>query len=236
MTINISRRGIMRLPVVTKECLPLILIVALCAWLVFYIGYKWLPLSKEWIATAFILICFVLMLAILFFFRDPERKVPDAPESLICPADGVVLSADQTFEPEYINGNAKRVSIFMNVLNMHVQRSPVSGTVEFCKDIKGKYISAFKPDASQKNKQRLTGIRFNNRKILVKQIAGLLARTILSWKKEGDVLKAGERIGMIVLGSRVELYFPLDAEVLVKENDKVRAGETVVAKLNLKRG
>jgi len=181
-------------------------------------------------------ISFLFLLFSFYFFRDPERKIETDPDILICPADGLILDIKETFEPLYFNSDTKRVSIFMSVFNVHVNRSPVDGSVKYIKYNKGKFISAFKEKASEDNENLFIGIEENRKKqkIGVKFIAGLIARRIMFYKKLDDELLKGERINLIRFGSRVDLFCPLDTEILVKKGDKVKAGETIMGRLNFK--
>ncbi len=177
-------------------------------------------------------ISILFLLFSFYFFRDPEREIPKDPELLICPADGLIIDIRETPEPLYFNATAKRVSIFMSVFNVHVNRSPVNGTIKYMKYNKGKFISAFKEKASEDNENLFIGIECSRKKekIGVKFIAGLIARRIMFYKKMNDELLKGERINLIRFGSRVDIFCPLDTEILVKNGDKVKAGETVLGR------
>lgn len=181
-------------------------------------------------------VCFLFLVFSFYFFRDPERKIITAPGIIICPADGIIIDIRETNEPLYFNSAAKRVSIFMSVFNVHVNRSPVDGKIKFMKYNKGKFISAFKEKASEDNENLFVGIEENRKKerIGVKFIAGLIARRIMFYKKTDDKLSQGERINLIRFGSRVDLFCPLDTEILVKNGDKVKAGETIMGRFNSK--
>lgn len=179
------------------------------------------------------LISFLFALFSIYFFRDPERAGDYSPNVLIAPADGTIIDIRETPEPLYLNGTAKRVSIFMSVFNVHVNRAPVNGTIEFLKYNQGKFISAFKDKASDENESMFAGIQCTDRpdKIAVKFIAGLIARRIVFYKKLSDQIRQGERINMIRFGSRVDVYCPVTAAVKVKNGDTVTAGVTVIATL-----
>jgi phosphatidylserine decarboxylase len=166
-----------------------------------------------------------------YFFRDPERTIPQDPESIISPADGKVILVDEVQEDKFLGRPAKRVGIFMNVLDVHVNRSPMAGTVVVTKHQPGKFKIACRQDACQCNEQQATLLEgAEGRRLLVVQIAGLLARRIISYVEPGQKLEQGERLGMICFGSRVDLYLPLDAEIQVKVGDRVQAGSSVVAR------
>jgi len=185
----------------------------------------------------FLKICsFVSLLLLLFsfyFFRDPERQTPKDPDLLICPADGLIIDIRETLEPLYLNATVKRVSIFMSVFNVHVNRSPIDGAIKYMKYNKGKFISAFKEKASEDNENLFIGIECgrNKEKIGVKFIAGLIARRIMFYKKMDDRIMQGERINLIRFGSRVDIFCPLDTEIRVKNGDRVKAGETILGRL-----
>jgi phosphatidylserine decarboxylase len=181
-------------------------------------------------------VCFLFLIFSFYFFRDPERGIKADPNLIICPADGLIIDIRETTEPLYFNSTAKRVSIFMSVFNVHVNRSPVDGKIKFMKYNKGKFISAFKEKASEDNENLFIGIEEKRRKekIGVKFIAGLIARRIMFYNKMDDELSQGERINLIRFGSRVDLFLPLDTEILVKNGDKVKAGETIMGRFSSK--
>jgi len=181
-------------------------------------------------------VCFLFLLFSFYFFRDPVRKTNTDPNIIICPADGLIIDIRETNESLYFNSAAKRVSIFMSVFNVHVNRSPVDGEIKYMKYNKGKFISAFKEKASEDNENLFVGIeeKRNKEKIGVKFIAGLIARRIMFYKKINDELTQGERINLIRFGSRVDLFCPLDTEILVKNGDKVKAGETIMGRFSSK--
>jgi phosphatidylserine decarboxylase len=167
-----------------------------------------------------------------YFFRDPERLIPGEPGAVVSPADGKVVMVDEAPEERFLQAPAQRVAIFMNVFDVHVNRAPVAGTVSLSKHQPGKFKAAFRQDAGWLNEQQSyvletgAGVR-----VLVVQIAGLLARRIIPWVEVGTRLTRGERLGMICFGSRVDLYLPPEAQILVKPGDRVKAGSSVVAKL-----
>ncbi len=169
----------------------------------------------------------------LFFFRDPERKTPNGDNIIISPADGKVFLKREFFENEFIFDDAVQISIFMSPLNVHVNRIPISGEVKFLKYIPGKYIVAFDEKSSENNERKIIGIETEDGlKIMVKQIAGFIARRIVCEVKKGDKVKAGQRYGMIKFGSRVDVIMPKNkVEILVSIGQKVKAGETIIAKV-----
>jgi phosphatidylserine decarboxylase len=139
-----------------------------------------------------------------------------------------VIAIDEVEEPYYFQSKVKKVSIFLSVFDVHVNRIPVSGYVEYIKYIKGKFLAAFDHKASEENEQSIIGIRHQKGRVLFKQIAGLIARRIVYHVKEGDLVKTGDRFGLIRYGSRVDMFFPENVEIAVKLKDKVYGGETVI--------
>jgi phosphatidylserine decarboxylase len=172
----------------------------------------------------------------LIFFRDPERLPPqNAVEgrSVVAPADGkVVLVQDVDHEPLYIMGPARQVSIFLSPLNVHVNRIPVNGVVEYDQYVAGEYLVAWHPKASEKNERSQLGVRHaSGLPVLFKQIAGAVARRVVYNIGVGDTVRAGDRFGIVKFGSRMDVLVPPSVEVTVSEGDRVRAGETVIFRL-----
>lgn len=165
----------------------------------------------------------------LYFFRDPERAIPADAAAIVSPADGRVILVDEVREEKYLQGFAKRVAIFMNVFDVHVNRAPVAGAVAASEHTSGRFLAAFKEEAEKTNERQATLLAADNgRKVLVVQIAGLLARRIIPFRRPGDRLAKGERLGLICFGSRVDLYLPTTCEVLVKKGDRLKAGTSIV--------
>jgi phosphatidylserine decarboxylase len=181
-----------------------------------------------WLA-AFVLT--VIALWVAYFFRDPERTGERGARLAIAPADGKVVHITEVDEPAFIKGRAVRVSIFMNVFNVHVNRYPVSGTVRYVHYNPGKFLNAAVEKASLENEQSSVGIEAGDNRILVRQIAGLIARRIVTYSKEGAKVEQGERMGIIRFGSRVDVFLPVGAQVRVKVGEITYAGVTVVAEL-----
>jgi len=165
-----------------------------------------------------------------YFFRDPERDIPPDPQAIVAPADGKVILLDEVEEPQFLQAPARRLAIFMNVLDVHVNRAPVAGTVKALHHREGKFKAAFRQDAGALNEQQALVLEAGGRRVLVVQIAGLLARRIVPFVKEGQRLVRGERLGMICFGSRVDLYLPREWQVTVKPGDRVKAGASVVGR------
>ncbi|MHB1306849.1 MAG: phosphatidylserine decarboxylase [Limisphaerales bacterium] len=168
----------------------------------------------------------------LWFFRDPEPSVPRQAEAIVAPAHGRVDVIDELEEPDFMGGPCRRVSIFMSVFDVHVQRSPVAGRIAWLKHTPGQFLNAMRSDSAQHNENVLMGFESNERpgeRIGVRLIAGLIARRIVSWVKPGDPVERGERVSLIQFGSRCDVYLPLSSEVKVKLGDRVRGGVTVLA-------
>lgn len=164
----------------------------------------------------------------LYFFRDPDRVIPDIDNGVISPADGKVIEIVEEQENEYLRAQATRVSIFLNVFDVHVNRIPISGEVGFFRYQKGEFVKAYKCEASDVNEQTVIGIESGDRRVLFKQIAGLIARRIVCNIRAGNLVTLGERFGMIKFGSRVDIFMPKEVEIQVKLNEKVRGGESII--------
>jgi phosphatidylserine decarboxylase len=180
------------------------------------------------------LLAFVLTLLALwvaYFFRDPERSGPRGDRVVIAPADGKVVLIQEVDEPAFMGGRTKRVSIFMNVFNVHVNRYPVSGTVRYVKYNPGKFLNAAVEKSSSENEQMSVGIETGGTRILVRQIAGLIARRIVTYSKEGEQVEQAQRMGLIRFGSRVDVFLPMGAVVTAKIGDMTIAGTTAIAEL-----
>lgn len=171
---------------------------------------------------------FILTLFMLHFFRDPERITPEGDNIFVSPADGKIIQIKDVYEDRHIKGDAIEVSIFMSPLNVHVNRAPCDGIVESVVHTKGKFLSAFKPEASFQNENIGMLLNTKHGKIFVRQVAGSIARRAVCRVKPGDSLKKGERYGIIKFSSRLDVYLPKDAEIKVKLGDKVKAGETIL--------
>jgi len=184
--------------------------------------------SNEIIKSLLILIPLLFLLFSLYFFRDPDRVTPQKDNIIISPADGRVLCVKDVLDNKYINGNAKQISIFMSPLNVHVNRIPINGKVEYMKYYKGQFISAFNDKASEKNERAEFGIMSSFSKILFTQVAGFIARRIIYEIRPGDSVIAGKRFGMIKFGSRVDVIAPLSWTPKVNNGDRVKAGETIL--------
>jgi phosphatidylserine decarboxylase len=184
------------------------------------------------IKISLIIIALVILIFTLNFFRDPDRKSPGKDNIIVSPADGTVLFVKEVDENKYINGKAKQISIFMSPLNVHVNRIPVSGVVQYQKYHPGKYIAAFEDKASEVNERAEFGINSKYGKVFFTQVAGFVARRIVYDIKEGDTVHQGDRFGMIKFGSRVDVIVPISWHEKVKKDDKVTAGETILFEIN----
>jgi phosphatidylserine decarboxylase len=180
-----------------------------------------------WVSLFFL----CLTACVAFFFRNPERVVPGIQGAVLAPADGVVAEVlDQTASENFPGVPLRRVSIFMSVFNVHVNRVPVSGKISRIVHIPGTFVDAREASASLRNERNSLTIITEAGEFEVVQIAGKIARRIVCWVTEGDNLKRGDRFGLIRFGSRVDVYVPLEASITVTVGSKVKAGETVIAR------
>lgn len=180
----------------------------------------------HWIAFA---VAAVITVWVVAFFRDPVREGPWGEHDIVAPADGKVVSVIETDEPAFFGERAVRVSIFMNVFDVHVNRYPVSGEVAYRHYVAGRFGHAGTDKASLENEQGSVGLNTPNGKVLVRQIAGLVARRIVTDHAVGTTVRQGQRLGMIRFGSRVDLFLPLGTRVLVQPGDITKVAVTVVA-------
>jgi phosphatidylserine decarboxylase len=180
-----------------------------------------------WLATPALAVIPLLLAAFfLWFFRDPERRIPAIQGAIVSPADGKVTDISEFEE----NGERRtHISIFLNVFNVHVNRSPIAGVIEGVRYQKGKFVNAMSAASADLNEQNVVTLRGDAGTVVFKQIAGLLARRIVFTKKPGDVLERGERVGLIKFGSRTDVIFPADAEMKVRVGDNVKGGSSVLA-------
>jgi len=204
---------------IARESLPYAAVLLALAFLV----WLWKPA-----AGVFPLL---LLGGVLFFFRNPERKVPEGEGLVVSPADGVVLGVEQVEENEFLKEPTRRVSIFLSLFDVHVNRSPIEGKIRYFRYQQGRCIPAYRKEASFLNERNLIGIEGEGLKVLVVQIAGLVARRVVCWAKLDSDIKRGERLGLIKFGSCVEVYLPLSVGIEVKKGDRVRAGETVLGRV-----
>jgi phosphatidylserine decarboxylase len=206
---------------IAAEGWPFIIPLSIVTGLLFAFGWK---------NTA--LVSLVLTLFVLFFFRDPDRAIPEGKGIVVSPADGKVIVIKDIYEPAYLKQEVKQISIFLSVFNVHVNRAPIGGAVEAVKYNPGKFHVASVDKASLDNEQTAMLIDSGKDKILVKQIAGLIARRIICYARPGDTITTGERYGLIRFGSRVDLFLPRTAEIKVKLGDRVRGAQDVIGVLH----
>lgn len=174
----------------------------------------------------------ILAFFVAFFFRDPKRTIEHKKFDILSPADGKIMRITHVEEPIYIRGPAIKVSIFLSIFNVHINRFPVDGKIELVRHVPGKFKPANQKDIAEHNERNYIGIASEFGKILVVQIAGLIARRIVCWNNEGDSLKAGDKFGIIKFSSCTEIYLPLESEILVKEGESVIGGITIIGRVN----
>jgi phosphatidylserine decarboxylase len=197
-----------------KFAIPPLVVGALCL----IPGWKW---------AAGVLI--FLGLFVFYFFRDPEREIPPEPGVVVSPADGhVVVIVDELLDSTM----GHRVSIFLSIWDVHIQRAPVAGLIADVVYRPGRFYAAFRSVASRENEQNIIYIHTPQGQLVFKQIAGAIARRVLCWKRGGETVALGERVGMIRFGSRVDIWLPMEAEVVVKQGQMVKGGESILAKWN----
>lgn len=196
-----------------------------------FIDYRYADIT--WLRWAIYIISFILFLTVLQFFRNPRRKWTSADHKLVCPADGKVVVIEETEEGEYFKDRRIQVSIFMSPVNVHVNRNPISGTVKFFKYHSGKYLAAWNPKSSTENERTTVVVEHaSGVEILYRQIAGALAKRIVWYVKEGDLVEQGKEFGFIKFGSRVDIFLPLDTKIDVELNQMVKGGITILGELS----
>jgi len=206
---------------VAKEGYPFIYFLSFATVVLALLGYSFLTLLG-FVATTF---C-------LSFFRDPERFTPEDDNAVICPADGKIIVIQDVAGNNICDTPAKKISIFMNVFNVHVNRIPCAGTIAETSYQPGKFYSADSDNGALHNEYCAVTMKTDmGKKVVFVQIAGLIARRIVCWLERGDAVQPGKRFGLIRFGSRVDLYLPIDSAVEIKMGQKVRAGETILARL-----
>jgi len=183
-------------------------------------------LSLKIIAVIF----FFLFLFMLYFFRDPKRKIPSEKNIFLSPADGKVILIKEIKEKAFLDSPTQQISIFMSPLNVHINRCPCDGIVKLIKYTPGNFKAAYTDKAAISNENVIMVLNTSYGIVIVKQIAGILARRVVCHAKVGEKLRMGQRYGIIKFGSRVDLFLPKTVKIVVKEGDKVKAGETIVAK------
>ena len=181
-------------------------------------------LAKIWIA----LIPLLLTIFMFYFFRDPEREIPEGEGLFVSPADGKIILIKDVFEKEHLKADVKEISIFMSPFNVHVNRAPCDGKIKNIQHNKGKFMAAYKDQASFKNENIEMTLETKYGDILVRQVAGYVARRAVCRANTGDSLKRGERYGIIKFSSRLDVYLPKETAIKVKLGDRVKAGETII--------
>ena len=204
---------------ISPEGFQLIIASAALGWLLALLGF-----------TTLSIITLILTVCLLFFFRDPERNITTDQDAVISPADGKVISIENIKETEFLNKNCVKISIFLSVLDCHVNRFPVSAKVLATKYKPGKFNLAYDAEGSEENEKLSTFVQMDSGvKLLFSQVAGFLARRIVSYAAVGDYFSQGERFGIIKFGSRMDLYLPEKSILEIDIGDKVKAGETIIA-------
>jgi len=184
-----------------------------------------------WVSLYYLVPAFLALGAFgVYFFRDPYREPPPGEEKIVAPADGRVVDITEVTEKEFLGERAVRVDIFLSLFDVHINRAPCAGEVEYLRYERGKFLNALRRKAAEQNENNCIGIAERNRRVLVRQIAGQVARRIVCDCRVGQQIRRGEKLGMIKFGSRTELYVPVSqlAELRISPGTKVRAGETVI--------
>ncbi len=208
----------------TKDGLGIIVISLILTIFLFLLSV----ITKSKISFGITVIFLVITFYITYFFRDPERKIAQGENIILAPADGRIVELSPFSGNDFLNSSGTKVSIFLSLWDVHINRNPISGIVKYSKHTPGRFNPAYKEKASAENESNELGLENEKVKLVLRQIAGTIARRIVCRIKEGDKIIAGERFGMIKFGSRVELFLPEKVKILVKLNQKVKAGETVI--------
>ena len=195
------------------------------------VGYLGFIRDNAWLIALFV-VTVVLFVLVVYFFRDPQRSTPEDPLTIISPADGRIVAVDTIEESRFIQGPVQRIAIFLSLFDVHINTIPYDGEVDFLEYKRGRYLPAFKEEASEANQHVFIGMITPNGKLAFKQSAGWVARRIVCRLRMGDKVKKGEKFGMIKFGSRVEVYLPAWAKPAVQVGDRVRAGETIVGRVD----
>lgn len=195
------------------------------------IDYRFADLT--WLRWFIYIFSFVLLVIVLQFFRNPKRSFAKNDKHIICPADGKVVVIEETEEGEYFKDKRLQVSIFMSPVNVHINRNPISGVVKFFKYHPGKYLAAWNPKSSTENERTTVVVEHaNGTPVLFRQIAGALARRIVWYVKEGDVVEQSKEFGFIKFGSRVDIFLPVGTKINLELNQVVKGGITVLGELS----
>jgi phosphatidylserine decarboxylase len=210
-----------------REGRPFILVAAVIALALL----AWAARTQSALAWVLAGLAAPIALWVPYFFRDPERSGDRGDGLVVAPADGKIVLINDVDEPAFLHGRATRISIFMNVFSVHVNRYPVSGVVRFVQYSRGKFVNAAAESASTENEQMSVGIDAGGQRVMMRQIAGLIARRIVTYSREGERVEQGERMGLIRFGSRVDVFVPRGSAVRVALGQVTSAGATVIAEL-----
>ncbi|MFA5846834.1 MAG: phosphatidylserine decarboxylase family protein [Thermodesulfovibrionales bacterium] len=200
-----------------SEGYPYIIIFAATTIVALLLGGKWM-----------VIVPFVITVFMVYFFRDPERETPEGEGIFVSPADGKIILIKDIFEKDYLETDTKQISIFMSPLNVHVNRAPCDGIVKTVKHTAGGFKAAYRDEASLTNENIVMVIEGKQGSILVRQVAGFIARRAVCRAKVGDSLNRGQRYGIIKFSSRLDVYLPKETAIKVKSGDRVKAGETII--------
>jgi phosphatidylserine decarboxylase len=214
-----------------REGYKTIAISALAFALINLPSFYFISANEFWLSGLIFLVTLAVLLFLISFFRVPNRKLTVSPDLIVCPADGKVVVIEEVVDEEYFKGKRLQVSIFMSPANVHQNRNPIAGEVVYSQYHPGKYLVAWHPKSSTENERHSVVIRNNQGDILVKQIAGALARRIVNYLSVGQKVVQSAEMGFIKFGSRVDVLLPVGADVQVKLNEAVQGGVTVLAKL-----
>ena len=214
-----------------KEGFKTILICAIIFGLVNLASFYFISYNYPWVSWFIFLVSIIFLLFIISFFRVPKRTLAGGEDLIICPADGKVVVIEEAYDEEYFKEKRLQISIFMSPANVHQNRNPVSGEVVYNQYHKGKYLVAWHPKSSTENERHTVVIKNSKAEVLVKQIAGAVARRIVNYLKVGQMVEQGNEMGFIKFGSRVDVLLPLGTTVNVQLNQVVKGGVTVIASL-----
>ena len=209
---------------IAKEGLGLILTSVILSLMFFVLA----SMTKARLGVVLATLSAVATLFLLYFFRDPERKIPTGQNLIVSPADGRVLEIESVAKNDFIGTRGVKISVFLSPLDVHVIRSPMEGKVEYAVYKKGSFKAAYKNEASLQNENLELGISASRSRLILRQIAGFLARRIVCSARQCDQLARGARLGVIKFGSRVELILPADVDLKIARQQKIRAGETII--------
>lgn len=214
---------------ITKYGYVNVTVISIVSLILFIVSFF---VGNVYLRAGIIVITFLFLLFTLYFFRDPDRNTPNLDNIVVSPADGKVLLIKKVESNKFVTGEAYQVSVFMSPLNVHVNRIPIDGKVELVNYIKGEYLVAFHDKADERNERSEIGILSKFGKVFFTQVAGFVARRIVYDINVGDNVKMGKRFGMIKFGSRVDVVVSTDWQLKVKENDVVKAGESILFEYN----